>query len=64
MIRRTSTFQRHPTWLLTFRHSELTHSFLRGSFLPPKLIILIQCLSDILFFQVLFLYVKQDVNLA
>ena len=34
--------------------SVLTHSFLQGSFLPPKIIILIKCLIDILFFKVLF----------
>ena len=32
----------------------LTHSFLQGSFLLPKLIILIKCSIDVLFFKVLF----------
>ena len=31
----------------------LTHSFLQGSFLAPKLITLIKCLIDHLFFKVL-----------
>ena len=37
-----------------------------GQFIAPKLIILIKCLIDILFFSVvlMFLYVEQDVNLA
>ena len=32
----------------------LTHSFLQGSFFTPKLIILLECLIDGLFFKVLF----------
>ena len=37
-----------------------------GQFMAPKLIILIKCLIDVLFFSVVltFLYVEQDVNLA
>ena len=32
----------------------LTHSFLQGQFMATKLIILIKCLIDILYFKVLF----------
>ena len=54
----------------TFRYIFLSVAFnpflLTGQFLAPKLIILIKCLIDILFFSVvlMFLYVEKDVNLA
>ena len=58
-------FNKCLIWYFIYTNG-LTHSFLQRQFFAPKLIILMKCLIDILFFSIvlMFLYVEQDVNLA